>query len=360
MSGGLYGRGKAPERECLKLALWPAEDRRRWQLALEPGDYFDDTKGARANHAKKSNEGTEKGYGRLLTYLQHYNKDLLKLPPEDRLTPECVKAYVSHLQEIGNSTQTILGRLQALSDIAKIMAPEKNCQFIKDRAARIRARHKPVRDKKDIKLSDELLTLGLKLMAQAESYESLEAAISFRDGLLIAYLALIPVRRRNIADLILGENLVTIDGGWLIIYDETETKTYELHETLLPGILNEPLQAYLSIHRPYLLAREGRWTSDPNNALWISKDGSAMTQMAIYDRIRARTKDEFGKPMSIHAFRYAAPTTLAIADPVNVRIAAPLLGHRTFTTIETYYQQAQTTEAHCDYVSTLAKRRNER
>ena len=82
-----------------------------------------------------------------------------------------------------------------------------------------------------------------------------------------------------------------------------------------------------------------------------------MTQMALYDRVRARTKDEFGKAMSIHAFRYAAPTTMAIADPEHVRIAAPLLGHRSFTTTETYYQQARTLEAHRDYVATIAKRR---
>ena len=82
-----------------------------------------------------------------------------------------------------------------------------------------------------------------------------------------------------------------------------------------------------------------------------------MTQMALYDRVRARTKDEFGKAMSIHAFRYAAPTTLAIADPENVRIAAPLLGHRTFSTTETYYQQAQTLEAHRQFVATITKRR---
>lgn len=206
-------------------------------------------------------------------------------------------------------------------------------------------------------LSDELLALGLKLMAQASHDEGLEAAIRFRDGLVIAFLALVPVRRRNLADLILGENLIAIDGGWLVAYDETETKTHEPHEALLPGLLNEPLQTYLSVHRPFLLAREGRWTSDPKNAVWISKDGSAMTQMALYDRVRARTKAEFGKAMSIHAFRYAAPTTLAIANPENVRIAAPLLGHRTFATTETYYQQARMREAHRDYVETIAKRR---
>ena len=68
MSGGPYGRGKAPERECLKLPFWPSEDRRRWELALEPQDYFD-SKGARANHSHTSNEKAVKGYGRFLTYL---------------------------------------------------------------------------------------------------------------------------------------------------------------------------------------------------------------------------------------------------------------------------------------------------
>ena len=59
--------------------------------------------------------------------------------------------------------------------------------------------------------------------------------------------------------------------------------------------------------------------------------------MAIYDRIRARTKDKFGVAMNPHLFRDAAATTVAIADPANVRLAAPLLGHRTFTTTEKYY-----------------------
>jgi hypothetical protein len=244
MSGGPYGRGKAPERECLKLLFWPSEDRQRWELALEPADYFDDSKGARANHSDKSNEKGVKGYGRFLTYLHHHDREAVKLLPEDRINPERVKAYIGHLQDIGNSTQTLLSRLQELQEVAKVMDPDKDWSFIKERASRVRARHKPVRNKKDIKLSDELLALGLKLMTQARAFEGLEAAIRFRDGLTIAFLALIPVRRRNLADLILGENLIAIDGGWLVTYDETETKTHEPHEALLPGILNEPLQTY--------------------------------------------------------------------------------------------------------------------
>jgi integrase/recombinase XerD len=48
----------------------------------------------------------------------------------------------------------------------------------------------------------------------------------------------------------------------------------------------------------------------------------------------------------LHLFRDAAATTLAIADPAHVRVAAPLLGHRTFTTTERHCQQAQAFDAH--------------
>ena len=82
------------------------------------------------------------------------------------------------------------------------------------------------------------------------------------------------------------------------------------------------------------------------NAVWVSAHGSPMTEMAIYDRIRRHTGDAFGVPVNPHLFRYAAATTLAIVDPGHVRVAAPLLGHRTFATTERHYQQAKTLEAH--------------
>jgi integrase len=44
---------------------------------------------------------------------------------------------------------------------------------------------------------------------------------------------------------------------------------------------------------------------------------------------------------------------MAIADPAHVRLAAPLLGHRTFSTTEKYYQQAKTFEAHQAYIKAL-------
>jgi integrase/recombinase XerD len=46
---------------------------------------------------------------------------------------------------------------------------------------------------------------------------------------------------------------------------------------------------------------------------------------------------------------------MAIADPANVRLAAPLLGHSTFTTTEKYYRQARAQEAHRAFVDVLGK-----
>jgi integrase/recombinase XerD len=65
------------------------------------------------------------------------------------------------------------------------------------------------------------------------------------------------------------------------------------------------------------------------------------------------TQEAFGVAINPHLFRDAAATTLAIADPENVRVAAPLLGHRTFTTTERYYQQAKSFEAHREYIAAL-------
>jgi len=104
---------------------------------------------------------------------------------------------------------------------------------------------------------------------------------------------------------------------------------------------------------PLLASLSNRWSRSVDNALWVSSHGSPMTEMAIYDRIRQHTESAFGKAINPHLFRDAAATTLAIADPENVRIAAPLLGHRTFTTTERYYQQARGFEAHTQYIDAL-------
>src|SRR5260370_40613573 len=72
------------------------------------------------------------------------------------------------------------------------------------------------------------------------------------------------------------------------------------------------------------------------DALWVTMYGLAMRDNGLYMRITARTRAAFGRSISPHLFRDCAATTIAIEDPAHVRIAAPLLHHRTFATTEKY------------------------
>lgn len=353
MSGGPYGRGKAPERECMKFEDWPEQDRCLWLEAVTPADPFADGGGTRAEHSRRSNTKAEKGYGRFLTDLKFHDPEALLEPSIERITPERVRAYALRLESIGNGTRTILCRLQELGEMAKAFDPTKDWSFINRIASRIRARHKPVRNKSNLRLSDELFELGLELMTQARDARGLKAAIDFRDGLIIAFLSLTPLRRRNLADFKLGRNLIDLSQRLLVVFEETETKTKAPLEIEWPESLIEALDEYLLTYRPVLEARDGRWHKPADGFLWLSKDGSPMTEIAISDRIRARTKEKFGKPINPHLFRDAAATTMAIADPAHVRLSAPLLGHRNFSTTETYYQQAKTYEAHQAYLKAI-------
>jgi integrase/recombinase XerD len=353
MSGGPYGRGKAPERACLPLEQWPDEDRKLWQAACAPADPLDEHCGARAQHSATANRNVEKGYGRWLTFLHRTDPACLDDVPANRITPERVQAYVACLVGLQNSTAAILSRLKELGAAAKVMGPAQDWRFLNRLSSKVRARHKPVRDKSNLKLSDELLDLGLSLIDRATEAQGLTAALLHRDGLLIAFLSLVPLRRRNIAGLRIGQNMVDVKGRWLIALDVNETKTRAPLEIAWPEELAAPLVAYLTIHRPRLCSLHGRRSKPIDRALWVSSLGSPMTEMAIYHRIRKHTHEAFGAAINPHLFRDAAATTLAIADPENVRVAAPLLGHRTFTTTERYYQQAKSFEAHRQYIAAL-------
>lgn len=357
MSGGPYGRGKAPERACLGIGAWPTEDRCLWQAACAPADLLEVGAGTRADRRPASNRKAEKGYGRWLNYLKLHAAICPTLPPADRITPQRVKEYVAHLQALNNGTATILARLQELCEVAKVMGPGGDWRFINAIASRIRARHVPVRGKQNLKLSNELFDLGMGLMEQSGSMSGWRRAVLYRNGLLIALLALVPMRRRNIAGLRLDRDLVRSNGCWSISIAAEDTKTHAPLELDLPDLLTGPLQTYLVEHRPVLVRRTGRWHCDAGDALWVSKDGSPMTEMAIYDAVRSLTGAAFGQPINPHLFRDAAATTLAISAPKQVRSAAALLGHRTFTTTERHYIQAMGLEAQRRFVDVVFRRR---
>jgi len=331
------------QRRCRSTEEWPQWDRRQWQTALQAGDLLEEG-GSRAKHSKYSNRAMERGYGRWLAWLDGrglLDDDAL---PGDRIMPDQVRAYAKHL-EAENASATAIARLIELKVMASIMAPDRDWSWIYRVASAIRARHKPARPKRHRLVPiARLFGLGLDLMAGADDETTaLRRFKAYRDGLMIAALAARPLRLRNLTGLVLDHTLVRRGDSWWIQVPAAETKTKVAIEVPWPELLTPHLGTYLADHRAAIAALRGL----NSHALWLSMHGLPMNDNAIYIRIVSRTREGLGRAINPHLFRDCAATSIAIDDPTHVRIAARLLGHRTGSTTERYYNQARSPKASC-------------
>ena len=87
--------------------------------------------------------------------------------------------------------------------------------------------------------------------------------------------------------------------------------------------------------------------------MWLTHLGTTISDIHAYSNIVAHTRAAFGQPVNPHLFRDAAATTIALDSPKQVRIAARLLGHRSFATTERYYNLARMAEAAAGWQDTL-------
>ena len=236
------------------------------------------------------------------------------------------------------------------------MDPDRDWRWLNRIHSQIQVRHRPARPKRPRLVSSlELFELGTGLMARAEQEDTnCAAAITYRDGLIIALLAARPLRLRNLTGLDLDHTLLRRGPLWWIEFSESETKTNNVIELPWPEALIAALETYLARHRHVLANMRGGSLRPVGDALWVSSKGSPMTRNGIYWCITKRTRDAFGHSISPHLFRDCAATSIAIDDPRHVGIAAPLLGHRSASTTEKYYNQAGSIEASPDAASVPA------
>ena len=233
----------APDRRSMRVSEWPPTDREIWRAALVAGDLLDKG-GARAGHAEQSNAMVAAGYGYWLTWLAQQGLLDADCPPADRLQRDAVTTWVAEMQHRGLASNTLATRLQALHAMAGLQDGGKDWGWIRRIESRLRARHAPVRRKRERMVgAADLLSLGRTLMAEApaQSTDRLRA-MQYRDGLMIAFLAARPLRLRNLSDLELDRTVARRGDGWWIEIPSEETKTHAAIEVPWPEALTRSIR----------------------------------------------------------------------------------------------------------------------
>ena len=266
-------RGLAPcadrkPRLHLPYSQWPAADRLLWERAMGSDDPFADAAGAHL--AKASQHNYLFAWRRFLGFLAINEPTALEVAPSERLTIERIRSFVAHLAET-NTPQSVAVQVDALYLAARVMMPERDWTWLKAikarlyRAAPAHARRGPVIT------SVQLLDLGQQLMDESKPTAAtpirMADAVRYRDGLMIAFLAFIPIRRKNLAALEIGRHLVREGDRWFVIIPREEAKTGTPIEFPVPELLNPYLAFYLDIVRPRMLRRP------TCSALWVSAKG---------------------------------------------------------------------------------------
>lgn len=170
---------------------------------------------------------------------------------------------------------------------------------------------------------------------------------------MIALLIRRPFRVRNFCALQIDESLTMHEASASITFDSDQTKTHRPIEAPFPPRLIDALCCYIDIYRPVLLTASKKSKGIETDRLWISRDGTELSERSFNKAICLRTFDAFGASMPPHWFRDASVTTLVHDSPASSRLTTGLLGHTTLEIGEKHYNQALMIDSARKYASCM-------
>lgn len=328
-----------PRRHCIPFSAWPSKDKRCWELAIAKGDILDG-RGPASHWAEETKRTNVRHYGRWLGYLKYVGIPYASIEPDERVTPETVKAYSSLLAGLV-APMTRSSMLVGMKEVVRAMYPEGQWRWLQDYCNAIQRQARPTKNKHLlIRSSREIYQAALgELNRLVEEADTVNTRVKFRDTLMLALCVSRPLRVRNLGGITIGKNLLRSGEQWLLVFVEDETKNQEPLEFFVPESLAPYLERYLETVRP-------QFPGAANNLdLWLSKDDPCKDRRYPYWWIRKTTKRLIGTTMNPHPLRDCVATDLAENSPDSIGAAAIMLGHRHLSTTEKYYVHAKNLQA---------------
>jgi integrase len=325
----------------LKIEEWSTADQCAWKEAIRPAVRLQ-RGGAAAHLARISQKDIANRYGLYLDSLQR--KGLFDATSEaaELVIPKHVQDFITELK-VRVSSVTMWNSIYKLRRAAQCLAPNIDFHWLSEMEKDLALLAEP-KDKTDrLVLADRLLETGLTLIQEAESFAttSMRRALGVRNGLMIALLALHPLRIKNFATLRIGQSIRKIDGHWWLIIDVKQTKTRRRDERRVPEYMTEIIDRYVEQYRPVLLGNDAQGLG-----FWISS--TRHTQFTIKNMgtlISKITKEALGVDVSPHLFRMSATTTAAVCCTSMPYLASALMGHRDKRITEENYNRTRSLNA---------------
>jgi len=315
---------------------WPDADRRAWEDAGRPGSRLKPG-GAASYLASVSRDDFARRYGAFLGFLQRTAGLERNASAAAQVSSPNVEAYMADLTVRVRSV-TVYNCIYKLRRAAELLAPTVDFSWLaeieKDLALVMEPRSKFSR----LVFTGRLVEAGLTLVAEAQEFAAndLGRARGVRNGLMIALLALCPIRLKNFAALEIGQTFKEVHGSWWIALPGFATKSRRPDERRVPKWLNRSIDAYVNQSRPVLL--RSRSTTD---ALWISSTtGKPLTKKNLGTLLSKITLATVGVDVSPHLFRTAAASTAAAYGGKTPHLASALLNHTDPRVTEEHYNRA--------------------
>lgn len=335
---------------------WPLDDRQLWLRscqatasdfmsrlsAFEPGGRSASRRDA-ARYEETTRINLVEAWGQYLEYLHAVGRLDISAPVAARAKAEWIFEYLKKLETLGRAPRTIGTRANSIVMFLAVVCPEAEISQLRLIVnAFNNAAPRTVKAGRIVSPT-VLIQLGTDLVASVDPSlnPTMNLAIDVRDGLMIALLALRPIRLQTLTDLDLGSSFTKEDGRYWIRLAADQVKNDLAIDVPCPASLTGIIDSYLSMYRPVLLG------SGPCSSVWVSsKTGTGLRRMGIYQAIVKRTRRALGFSVNPHLFRDCAATFMSNESPELANLVPGILGHSGMATARKHYIHGQSRQAH--------------
>src|SRR5262245_35726507 len=347
----------------LPLMEWPEADRLAWEAACRPPKRL--ARGGAAGHlALVTQADLANRYGLYLDFLNRTGRLDTGADAGAQVTPEAIVPFIAEL-EARVSSVTLSRTIYKVRRAAECIAPYRDFAWLAEIGKDFVLLERPKDDFARDVAPERLVEAGLTLICEAEANtarSSLKRALLVRNGLMVALLALCPIRLKNFASLEIGQTLLRQQGGWWIILEDT--KSGRPDHRPIDGLLASYIEAYLKLYRPVLFAHsphirdtalEGAaFGTEEVCALWLGRRGSPLTYNAVERLVTKTTRMTIGVAVNPHRFRNSAATSAALHAPESPHLGSALLQHSDQRVTEQHYNRANSLWVARDFTALIA------